>query len=84
MVYLTKPLSTDDAGRIITILKRRFPEIKAPPGGLLRDDQSSGVVAEFANRVDRVLVIGSSNSSNSVRLAEIADRASHASMMSVS
>jgi 4-hydroxy-3-methylbut-2-enyl diphosphate reductase len=76
VVYLTQTtLSTDDAGRIITILKRRFPEIKAPPGEDIcyATTNRQGVVAKFANHVDRVLVIGSSNSSNSVRLAEIAE-----------
>ena len=76
VVYLTQTtLSTDDAGRIITILKRRFPAIKAPPGEDIcyATTNRQGVVAEFADQVDRVLVIGSSNSSNSVRLAEIAE-----------
>jgi 4-hydroxy-3-methylbut-2-enyl diphosphate reductase len=76
VVYLTQTtLSTDDAERIIMILKRRFPQIKAPPGEDIcyATTNRQGVVAKFAQHVDRVLVIGSSNSSNSVRLAEIAE-----------
>ena len=76
LVYLTQTtLSTDDAEKIISILQERFPLIKGPPGEDIcyATTNRQGVVAAYAKSVDRVLVIGSSNSSNSVRLAEIAE-----------
>lgn len=75
VAYLTQTtLSVDDANRIIDRLKERFPYITAPP----KDDicyatQNRQVaVALLAGEADVALVLGSQNSSNSQRLAELA------------
>jgi 4-hydroxy-3-methylbut-2-enyl diphosphate reductase len=72
--YLTQTtLSVDETNEIIDILRERFPLIAGPP----RDDicyatqNRQDAVKELARRSDVVLVIGSDNSSNSKRLAEV-------------
>ncbi|MBX3322139.1 MAG: 4-hydroxy-3-methylbut-2-enyl diphosphate reductase [Phycisphaeraceae bacterium] len=75
LVYLTQTtLSTDDAGVIIDALKRAFPAIKAPPSEDIcyATTNRQQAVRVLAPHADLVLVVGSSNSSNSVRLTEIA------------
>ncbi|HEX9124363.1 MAG TPA: 4-hydroxy-3-methylbut-2-enyl diphosphate reductase [Actinomycetota bacterium] len=73
--YLTQTtLSVDETNEIIEILRERFPAIQGPP----REDicyatqNRQDAVKELARRSDVVLVIGSRNSSNSNRLAEVA------------
>jgi 4-hydroxy-3-methylbut-2-enyl diphosphate reductase len=73
--YLTQTtLSVDETNQIIGVLRERFPSIQGPP----REDicyatqNRQDAVKEIARRVDVVLVIGSDNSSNSKRLAEVA------------
>ncbi len=67
-------LSLDDTSAVIEVLKRRFPQLIAPA----RDDicyatQNRQVaVKELAHKAQVILVIGSKNSSNSNRLAEVA------------
>ena len=75
VAYLTQTtLSVDDANRIISRLKERFPYITAPP----KDDicyatqNRQEAVALLADEADLALVLGSQNSSNSQRLAELA------------
>jgi 4-hydroxy-3-methylbut-2-enyl diphosphate reductase len=75
VAYLTQTtLSVDDANRIIDRLKERFPFITAPP----KDDicyatqNRQEAVALLADEADVALVLGSQNSSNSQRLAELA------------
>jgi 4-hydroxy-3-methylbut-2-enyl diphosphate reductase len=75
LAYLTQTtLSVDDANRVIDALRRRFPTIQSPP----KDDicyatqNRQEAVRELAGEADLVLVIGSQNSSNSQRLAELA------------
>ncbi len=72
--YLTQTtLSVDETDQIVRILKERFPAIEGPP----RDDicyatqNRQDAVKAIAPRTDVVLVIGSKNSSNSNRLAEL-------------
>ena len=72
--YLTQTtLSVDETNEIVRILAERFPEIQGPP----RDDicyatqNRQDAVKVIAPRSDVVLVIGSGNSSNSNRLAEL-------------
>ena len=75
LVYLTQTtLSTDDAGAIISVLKRRFPKIHEPsePDICYATTNRQHAVRQIAPKVDVVLVVGSRNSSNSVRLTEIA------------
>jgi 4-hydroxy-3-methylbut-2-enyl diphosphate reductase len=75
LAYLTQTtLSVDDASRIITRLKERFPQIVGPP----KDDicyatqNRQEAVRLLSEGADIVLVLGSQNSSNSQRLAELA------------
>jgi 4-hydroxy-3-methylbut-2-enyl diphosphate reductase len=75
LAYLTQTtLSVDDAESIIAALRRRFPHAAGPS----RDDicyatqNRQEAVKELAPEADLVLVLGSRNSSNSMRLAEIA------------
>lgn len=75
IAYLTQTtLSVDDANQVISALRKKFPQIDNPP----KDDicyatQNRQVaVRELAQQADVVLVLGSQNSSNSKRLAEIA------------
>jgi 4-hydroxy-3-methylbut-2-enyl diphosphate reductase len=72
--YLTQTtLSVDETNEIVAVLRSRFPEIQGPP----REDicyatqNRQDAVKEVARRADVVLVIGSKNSSNSNRLAEV-------------
>ena len=72
--YLTQTtLSVDETEEIVGILRQRFPAIQGPP----RDDicyatqNRQDAVRAIAPRSDVVLVIGSKNSSNSNRLAEL-------------
>ena len=69
-------LSVDDTKEIITELKRRFPRIKEPK----KDDicyattNRQSAVKKIASFCDMFFVIGSRNSSNSVRLVEVAKK----------
>ncbi|MGQ0626700.1 MAG: 4-hydroxy-3-methylbut-2-enyl diphosphate reductase [Phycisphaerales bacterium] len=74
LVYLTQTtLSTDDAEVIIRALKAAFPLIKEPPSSDIcyATTNRQHAVRTIAPECDLVLVIGSRNSSNSVRLTEI-------------
>jgi 4-hydroxy-3-methylbut-2-enyl diphosphate reductase len=75
IAYLTQTtLSVDDANLVIAALRARFPKIANPP----KDDicyatqNRQEAVRELSAKADMVLVLGSQNSSNSRRLAEIA------------
>ncbi|WP_324807508.1 4-hydroxy-3-methylbut-2-enyl diphosphate reductase [Sphingomonas sp. LY29] len=75
--FLTQTtLSVDDTAEIVDILKRRFPEIRAPRGEDIcyATSNRQAAVKVIAPQCDRVLVIGAPNSSNSLRLAEVAQR----------
>lgn len=75
LVYLTQTtLSTDDARVIIDALRAAFPGIKAPPSSDIcyATTNRQHAVRRIAPECDAVLVVGSRNSSNSVRLTEIA------------
>eukprot|EP00913_Durusdinium_trenchii_P023358 g21936.t1 len=74
VAYLTQTtLSVDDANRIIERLRTRFPDIVAPPRQdiCFATQNRQDAVKELLPEVDAGLVIGSRNSSNSNRLAEI-------------
>jgi 4-hydroxy-3-methylbut-2-enyl diphosphate reductase len=70
-------LAVDEAERVATVLRTRFPQLRAPR----QDDicyatsNRQQAVREIADDVDLVLVVGSRNSSNSLRLVEVAQRA---------
>jgi 4-hydroxy-3-methylbut-2-enyl diphosphate reductase len=75
LAYLTQTtLSVDDANRIISRLKERFPQIASPP----KDDicyatqNRQEAVSLLASEANVTIVLGSQNSSNSQRLAELA------------
>jgi 4-hydroxy-3-methylbut-2-enyl diphosphate reductase len=75
VAYLTQTtLSVDDANRIIGRLKERFPRIAAPPKEDIcyATQNRQEAVSILANEADMALVLGSQNSSNSQRLAELA------------
>ena len=67
-------LSLDDAAKVIEALARRFPAIRGPSSDdICYATQNRQIaVRELAPEADLVLVIGSPNSSNSLRLAEVA------------
>lgn len=77
LAFLTQTtLSVDDTAQIIGILQRRFPTIRAPKGEDIcyATTNRQGAVKTIAPLCDRILVIGAPNSSNSLRLAEVAER----------
>jgi 4-hydroxy-3-methylbut-2-enyl diphosphate reductase len=82
LAYVTQTtLSVDETGEIISTLRRRFPDIRAPR----REDicyatsNRQWAVKEMLSEIDLLLVIGSRNSSNSNRLVETARTAGTAS-----
>lgn len=75
VAYLTQTtLSTDDARVIVDALRAAFPQIKEPPSSDIcyATTNRQQAVRQIAPECDLVLVVGSKNSSNSVRLTEIA------------
>jgi 4-hydroxy-3-methylbut-2-enyl diphosphate reductase len=74
LAYLTQTtLSVDDATRIITRLKQRFPDISGPPTEDIcyATQNRQEAVKILSQEANVVLVLGSQNSSNSQRLAEL-------------
>ncbi len=78
LAYATQTtLSVDDTSEILAVLKRRFPELPDPH----KEDicyattNRQEAVKRLGAGCDLVLVVGSKNSSNSVRLVEVALRA---------
>ncbi len=70
-------LSVDDTADIVAALQKRFPDIAAPH----KEDicyattNRQAAVKAIGEGADLVLVVGAPNSSNSVRLVEVAERA---------
>ena len=76
VAYLTQTtLSVDDANKIIDRLKQRFPRISGPPKEDIcyATQNRQEAVKSLVPEADVVLVLGSRNSSNSNRLAELAE-----------
>ena len=78
LAYITQTtLSVDDTSEIIKLLKNKFPNIKSP----IKEDicyattNRQTAVKQIAPNCDMFFVIGSKNSSNSVRLVEVAKKA---------
>jgi 4-hydroxy-3-methylbut-2-enyl diphosphate reductase len=78
LAYITQTtLSVDDTAAIVAILTRRFPDIVGPR----KEDicyattNRQAAVKAIAGRCDRLIVVGAPNSSNSLRLVEVAERA---------
>lgn len=77
LAFLTQTtLSVDDTAAIIEVLERRFPTIAAPKGEDIcyATSNRQTAVKAIANRCDALYVIGAPNSSNSLRLVEVAER----------
>jgi 4-hydroxy-3-methylbut-2-enyl diphosphate reductase len=75
--YLTQTtLSVDDTAQIIAALEDRFPHIVAPKAEDIcyATSNRQAAVKEIAPQAGLVLVIGAPNSSNSLRLVEVAER----------
>jgi 4-hydroxy-3-methylbut-2-enyl diphosphate reductase len=73
LAYVTQTtLSVDETGEIITALRRRFPEIRAPRKEDIcyATSNRQWAVKDMLPEIDLLLVIGSRNSSNSNRLVE--------------
>jgi 4-hydroxy-3-methylbut-2-en-1-yl diphosphate reductase len=77
LAYITQTtLSVDDTAAIVSILKARFPAIVGPR----KEDicyattNRQAAVKAIAPRCDAVIVVGAPNSSNSLRLVEVAER----------
>jgi len=78
LAYITQTtLSVDDTAEIIDHLKNKFPNIKGP----VKEDicyattNRQLAVKKIASKCDIFFVLGSRNSSNSVRLVEVAKKA---------
>jgi 4-hydroxy-3-methylbut-2-enyl diphosphate reductase len=67
-------LSLDDTSKILNILKKRFPNIKGPSSEDIcyATTNRQSAVKSMSKICDYILVIGAENSSNSVRLVEVA------------
>lgn len=77
LAFLTQTtLSMDDTAEVVAVLKTRFPTIQGPPGEDIcyATSNRQSAVKAIARNCDAMLVIGAPNSSNSVRLVEVADR----------
>jgi 4-hydroxy-3-methylbut-2-en-1-yl diphosphate reductase len=77
LAFLTQTtLSVDDTAAIVQALKGRFPAIRAPRSEDIcyATSNRQAAVKAIASECDRMLVIGAPNSSNSLRLAEVAER----------
>lgn len=78
LAYITQTtLSVDDTAALVEVLQRRFPDIEGPH----REDicyattNRQAAVKAIAPEADAMIVIGAPNSSNSMRLVEVAERA---------
>ena len=75
LVWLSQTtLSVDETMETVAILKERFPGIQAPPSDDIcyATQNRQEAIKVIAPQADLVIVVGSQNSSNSVRLAEVA------------
>ncbi len=78
VAYLTQTtLSLNDTKEIIERLRQRFPQIKGPASEDIcyATQNRQSAVLELAKEAEVILVVGSSNSSNSCRLVEVAQSA---------
>ncbi|RII43466.1 4-hydroxy-3-methylbut-2-enyl diphosphate reductase [Galactobacter valiniphilus] len=67
-------LSVDETMEIVGILRERFPHLQDPPSDDIcyATTNRQAAIKEIAPQADLVIVVGSANSSNSVRLVEVA------------
>lgn len=77
LAFLTQTtLSVDDTATVVAALSARFPAIQAPHGEDIcyATSNRQAAVKAIASACDAMLVIGAPNSSNSLRLVEVAER----------
>jgi 4-hydroxy-3-methylbut-2-enyl diphosphate reductase len=77
LAYLTQTtLSVDDTAEIVAALEERFPQVRGPKAEDIcyATSNRQAAVKQIAPSADLVLVIGAPNSSNSLRLVEVAER----------
>ena len=77
LAYLTQTtLSVDDTATVIEALKAKYPDIVGPKAEDIcyATSNRQAAVKQIAESCDFVLVIGAPNSSNSLRLVEVAER----------
>jgi 4-hydroxy-3-methylbut-2-enyl diphosphate reductase len=78
VAYLTQTtLSVDDTAGIVAALRERFSDLSGPPGSTIcyaSQNRQTGIKS-MARRSDLVLVVGSENSSNSLRMVDVAVQA---------
>jgi 4-hydroxy-3-methylbut-2-enyl diphosphate reductase len=75
VVWLSQTtLSVDETLETVAALRERFPALQAPPSDDIcyATQNRQAAVKEIAPQVDLFLVVGSANSSNSVRMVEVA------------
>ncbi len=75
LVYLTQTtLSVDECKAVISALKAKFPEIKAPPSDDIcyATTNRQNAIKQAVKQCDVIIVVGSKNSSNSNRLVDTA------------
>lgn len=73
--YLSQTtLSLDETSDIVDALHAKFPQLEGPAGGDIcyASQNRQNAVKSIAERSDLVLVVGSTNSSNSIRMVEVA------------
>ncbi|HVC02122.1 MAG TPA: 4-hydroxy-3-methylbut-2-enyl diphosphate reductase [Steroidobacteraceae bacterium] len=78
MAFVTQTtLSMDDTASIVEVLRRRFPDLHAPRKEDIcyATQNRQDAVKRLIDRCDALVVVGSSSSSNSNRLRELADKA---------
>jgi len=84
LAYITQTtLSVDETREIVDVLKRRFPRIEGPAKEDIcyATSNRQWAVKELLDEVELLLVVGSTNSSNSKRLVEVAHTAAVASYL---
>jgi 4-hydroxy-3-methylbut-2-en-1-yl diphosphate reductase len=77
VAYLTQTtLSVDETDEVIDALRQRFPDLVGPAAHDIcyATQNRQDAVRELAHRCDLMLVVGSTNSSNTARLVEVARR----------
>ncbi|AOZ72946.1 4-hydroxy-3-methylbut-2-enyl diphosphate reductase [Boudabousia tangfeifanii] len=75
VVWLSQTtLSVDEAMETVRRLREKFPKLQDPPSDDIcyATQNRQGAVKAMADKVDAMIVVGSANSSNSVRLLEVA------------
>ncbi|MFH1131532.1 MAG: 4-hydroxy-3-methylbut-2-enyl diphosphate reductase [Pseudomonadota bacterium] len=74
MILTQTTLFVDEAVNILEVLRHRFPFLETPPAHDIcyATQNRQNAVKKIANHADLVLIVGSQNSSNAIRLVEVA------------